>query len=194
MLPTEDWNIPVITQEYLWNWMQMATLCIMWDTYSLTLLLSIAGIYPPNPVICLFKRLKSTVMTHSTYFLCINTEKCTYSWLGLWRWHVDSHCPAETKKNVRISKLSISHWIKKNVGMSTHWQISHWLEPFVRNQASMHDLWDLARPPRHRHPSSIKASSFSCWHTLLTMKRKWARFINFISNTKTYQFTLLEPS
>lgn len=41
------------------------------------------------------------------------------------------------------------------------WHISHLFEPLVRNQASMHDLCAFAMPPRHRHPRSIKSSSFS---------------------------------
>lgn len=123
-------------------------------------------------------------------------ERCTHSWMGLWRWHVDSHCPAETKKKLKnqLSLVSSSHsnQVKALEWMSTHWQISHWLEPFVRNQASMHDLWDLARPPRHRHPSSIKASSFSCWQTLLTIKK--TDDPDSLTWFVIHQFTFMEPS
>lgn len=90
---------------------------------------------------------------------------CTKTCLRIRRYYVSSYLPTREmwRRIINRHRLSWNYTVKF---WTLNWHISHLFEPRVLNHFTMHEWCAFARPPRHRHPRLIKASSFSSWHTL----------------------------
>lgn len=105
--------------------MQMATLYICEDNLLSHAALVYSWDQSSKPSNLSVQKGKKALSCHDPLiFFVKNKERCTHSWMGLWRWHVDSHCPAETKKKwknqIKLSVLLLPFESSKSVGMNVY--------------------------------------------------------------------------